>query len=366
MDVGVNDDEAPPDGAAGAAGGAQAIVVADPGASSPSEAPEAPLAVRDPFVDGERAVRAYVASQLSPRSRDNARDALRRLSRLILQDPQAEPSHVPWPAFGFEQIKMVRTALFEMTRLGRITPGTANLTLSHWRGLMHTMYGMGLITAAQHELTHSGALRNVPGVRKPRGRALSASEEKALRASARGLPGYRGAMLDTAIVLAVGGALRREELVGLTVNSFRPGMLDVVGKGNKEREVPVDPQMQEALETWLREREALAPAHEKLFCSPKRPDRSLSAWSFWALVRAAAHDAFGDLTPCAKTCECTRIVTGPHDFRRTLATRALEQGMDIRQLQVLMGHANSNTTALYDKRGEEALFEKRRAMRIIA
>lgn len=377
VDVGVDDpaaDSAPDsaDSAPKAVANAQDIVMADSGASRPSETPEAfeaseaPLAVRNAFADGERAVRAYVGSQLSPRSRDNARDALRRLSRLILLDPQGEPSRVPWPAFGFEQITMVRTALFEMTRLGRITPGTANLTLSHWRGLMRTMYGMGLITPAQHELTHSGALRNVPGTRKQRGRALSASEEHALRASARGLTGYQGPMLDSAVVLAIGGGLRREELASLTLDSLRPGMIDVVGKGNQEREVPVDPQMQDALDSWLREREALVPAHEGLFCSPRRPDQRLSPWSFWSLVRAAAHDAFGDLSPCSRKCECTRILTGPHDFRRTLATRALEQDMDIRQLQVLMGHASSDTTARYDKRGTEALFKKRRGMRIIA
>jgi len=284
----------------------------------------------------------------------------------MLTNQKAQPSQIPWPAIGFEQATTIRTALYEMTRVGLITPGTANLTLSHLRGLIRTMYGMRLVTADQHELVHSGALKGVPGVRKSRGRALSATEERALRKAARALDGYQGAMLDTAIVLAIGGALRREEIAQLSVDGATLGFLRFVGKGNKAREAPIDAQMQPAIDAWLEERAELAPAHGGLFCSPHRPDRTLSPWSFWALVRAAAHHAFGTQEPCEKGCECFKVVTGPHDFRRTYATRALDQGIDIGQLRVLMGHASSATTALYDKRDEEALFEKRRNMRIIA
>ncbi|KKL04219.1 hypothetical protein LCGC14_2618250, partial [marine sediment metagenome] len=332
-------------------------------APKPSAAPLAPI---NPFIAGERAVQAYIRSQLSPRSRDNARDALRRLSRLMLGDQGAEPSQFPWPAIGFEQATTIRTALFEMTRVGAITPGTANLTLSHLRGLIRTMYGMRLVTADQHELVHSGALKNVPGARKPRGRALSAGEERALREAARALEGYQGAMLDTAIVLAIGAGLRREEIARLSLDSLSPGQLRFIAKGNKEVHPPIDAQMQEGIDDWLKERALLAPTHRGLFCSPQKPDWVLSAWSFWSLVRTAAHHAFGDQAPCAKGCRCFKIVTGPHDFRRTFATRALDQGLDIREVQVLMGHESSETTARYDKRDEEVLFEKRRNIRILA
>ena len=135
-------------------------------------APEPSAALLAPtnlLLDGERAVQAYLRAQLSPRSRHNALDALRRLSRLMLTNQKAQPSQIPWPAIGFEQATTIRTALYEMTRVGLITPGTANLTLSHLRGLIRTMYGMRLVTADQHELVHSGALKGVPGVRKSRG-----------------------------------------------------------------------------------------------------------------------------------------------------------------------------------------------------
>jgi len=322
--------------------------------------------VRDPFAEGARAVAAYLRSQLSPRSRQNALDALRRLSRIVLRDDDANPTQIPWPAFGYEQVTTIRTALYEATRRGEITPGTANLTLSHLRGLIRTMYALKLVTADQHELVHSGALKSVPGARQPRGRALTAPEERTLREAARGFDGYRGAMLDTAIVLAIGAGLRREEIARLAVEGLSPGTLTVVGKGNKEKQMPIDAQMQAAIDSWLEERARIGATHGGLFCSPNRPDCVLSSWSFWSLVREAAHDAFGGDGKCKSGCKCIDVVTGPHDFRRTFATRLLDQGFDIRQVQVLMAHESVETTANYDKRATEELFAKRRTTRVIA
>lgn len=374
VDVGAND---PPPGGAPVANSERTPSEASGAPSTALAVPAAPAAVvvapggppaplRDYFEEGARAAQAYLRAQLSPRSRQNALDALRRLVRLASRGQNSDPEQFLWSAIGYEQATTIRAALYEMTRAGAITPGTANLTLSHLRGLLRAMFSMGLVTADQLALVHSGALKNVGGSRTPRGRALSLREEKALRASARALRGYRGAMLDTAIVVAIGAGLRREEVARLAVEGLKPGVLVVVGKGNKERRMPVDSQMQAVIDAWLEEREQLAPSHGGLFCSPQRPDWALSPWSVWALVRAAAHDAFGGSQPCTQGCKCLEVVTGPHDFRRTFATRLLDQGLDIRQVQVLMGHQSPETTARYDKRDVEALFEKRRGMKVIA
>lgn len=342
------------------------------GVSRPGTAPATALVVPDAlqggivFPESDRAIQAYLRGQLSPRSRQNAADALKRLARVVLRDDAAVPAQVPWPALNYELATTIRTALFEATRTGSITPGTANLTLSHLRGLVRAMHGMGLVTADQLGLVHSGALKSVPGTRTARGRALALDEEKTLREAARGFEGYRGAMLDTAIVLAVGAGLRREEVAGLTVAGLRPRELVVLGKGNKERPIPLDDEMRAVADAWLEERARLAPAHGGLFCSPQKPNWALSNWSFWALVREAAHVAFGGEGECMKTCRCLEVVTGPHDFRRTFATRLLDRGLDLGQVQVLMGHESPETTARYDKRDLEALFEKRRNMKVLA
>lgn len=326
------------------------------------------LAVVDPRDDrAARAVAAYVGGQLSIRSQQNARDALRRIARMMLVDPTAQAEEFPWPAISYEIAMAIRGRLFDLTVEEAITPGTANLTLSHLRGIIRTMYAMKLVTHEQLAAAHPGMLKNVAGSRKTRGRALNEKEERALRAAAREFGGYAGTMLDTAIVTAIGGGLRREEITRLAVDNLKKlDAFSIVGKGNKEREVVIDEAMKEVIEPWMRLRRSLAPEHQMMFCAPSNADQQLSTWSFWSLVRQAAHDAFGDREECESGCECEKTVTGPHDFRRTFATRLFNQGWDIRQIQVLMGHNSPDTTALYDKRDEKAIFDKRREAKVIA
>jgi len=315
--------------------------------------------------DAARAVRQYIEQQLSPRSKESALGALRRLVRLVL-GVAGTPETFPWPQVSYELAMRLRRALYDQTISGAITPGTANLTLSHFRGLIRTMYAMKLVTHEQLAIAHPKLVKNVPGARKTRGRALTGAEERSLRAAAHRLKGYRGPMLDTAVVAAVGAGLRREEVGRVNLDQIEPGSFTIVGKGNKERLAPIDPQMQAAFDGWLGKRAALLPDHKNLFCSPQRPDYPLSPWSFWSLVRDAAHEAFADRDVCEPDCHCFNVVTGPHDFRRTFATRLLDQGFDIRQVQVLMGHESPETTARYDKRDVEVLYERRRNTRVIA
>jgi integrase/recombinase XerD len=315
--------------------------------------------------DAVRAVRQYVVSQLPRRSQENARDALRRIARMVL-GPGAAAEAFPWPSISYELAMRLRRGLFDLTTEGVITPGTANLTLSHLRGIIRTMYAMRIISHEQLAIAHPGMLKGVPGSRVARGRMLQPGEEKRLRTAARDLDGYRGPMLDAAIVLAIGAGLRREDVAGASLERLRPGELSVVGKGNKERQLVVDAQMGDVLGGWLAERARMAPAHGEIFCAPWHPDQPLSAWSFWVLVREAAHQAFGSRQECEDGCRCLEMVTGPHDFRRTFASRLLEQGFDIREVQRLMGHESPQTTTRYDKRDEEELYRKRRAATVLA
>jgi integrase/recombinase XerD len=312
-----------------------------------------------------RAVDYYVASQLSPRSQQNARDALNRIARLV-KGAGARAEDFPWPTISMAMAKMIRRKLFDLTTDEVIKPGTANLTLSHLRGMVRGMYDLKFVTHEQLSIAHPGMVKNVPGSRKLRGEDLSAEDESKLRAAARDLDGYHGPMLDAAITLAIGAGLRREEVAEAALERLKWDRLSIIGKGSVERAVIVDPQMRVTLDTWLNERALLAPPHGNLFCSPWKPDQTLSRWSFWTSVRQAAHAAFGTVAPCADGCPCLETLTGPHDFRRTFATRLFRQGFDIREIQVLMGHKSPETTARYDKRSEEELLKKRRGTRVIA
>jgi site-specific recombinase XerD len=318
-----------------------------------------------------RLVAAFLAGQTSTKSRQNALDALRRVSRVIarivgLPGELAHPDAIHWCSLEYEQAVAVRACLADMSTSGEIGPSTANLTLSYLRSLFAVAATMRLISPEQAMLSNPKILKGIRGARTTRGRALSLTEERALREATVYLKKYQAPMFETALALAIGGGLRREEIANLTVDGVGLAELSVLGKGNKQRRISVDEQMRTQLDRWLEVRAELAPLHGNLFCSPQYADRPLSGWSFWWLVRRTAHRAFGSAGACEEDCPCLDVVTGPHDFRRTFASRLLDKGFDLSEVQKLMDHESITTTALYDKRELEALHEKRRRTRLLA
>ena len=122
------------------------------------------------------------------------------------------------------------------------------------------------------------------------------------------------------------------------------GFVRVIGKGDKERLVPVGDLALEAVEIYLAERDRLvgeaghtadgaARAREPLFLS--RRGRRLDRMAAWRIMRAAALRA-----------GLSERVT-PHTLRHSFATHLLEGGADLRVVQELLGHASITTTQLY-------------------
>jgi len=140
--------------------------------------------------------------------------------------------------------------------------------------------------------------------------------------------------------LAYSCGLRCEEIVNLDSGcfDFETEQLRVLGKGSKERLLPVGEPAQRALERYLaRGRPALAtdPRQKALFLSksgrrlsPSDVTRRLGLW-----VREAA------------------LATGvsPHALRHSFATHLLEGGADLRAIQELLGHASISTTQIYTR-----------------
>lgn len=213
-----------------------------------------------------------------------------------------------------------------------------------------------LISAARHfyrMLQRLGAIENdptllldTPKLAKPLPKALTEAQVEALlRAPDVATPlGLRDrAMFE--LLYATG--LRVSELVNLRSDqvNLRQGVLRVVGKGSKERLVPLGEEAQHWLERYAREaRPALIgdAVVEAVFVTARRD--AMTRQMFWAMVKRHAMTAGID---------AKRI--SPHVLRHCFATHLLNHGADLRALQMLLGHSSLSTTQIYTLVAREGL-----------
>jgi len=148
---------------------------------------------------------------------------------------------------------------------------------------------------------------------------------------------------DAAILEALyATGMRVSELTSLELDNlyFEIGFIRVIGKGNKERLVPVGSMAQSAIEHYIET------ARERFINPKKRPKTEnklflnqrggpLSRMSIWNIVNKYAQKA-----------EITKNVY-PHIFRHSFATHLLEGGADLRAVQEMLGHSSIITTEIY-------------------
>jgi site-specific recombinase XerD len=135
------------------------------------------------------------------------------------------------------------------------------------------------------------------------------------------------------IMIANGTGLRVSEVLGLRVADIDSARMLICvrqGKGQKDRQEMLSPVLLGVLREYWRE----ARPREWLFPG-EVPNRPLTSTAFSRLCVAVAQRA-----------GMTKRVT-PHTLRHTFATHLLEDGVDIRTIQVLLGHRSLRTTALY-------------------
>ena len=151
------------------------------------------------------------------------------------------------------------------------------------------------------------------------------------------------AMLET--LYATG--LRVSELVGLRLPqvSVDTGVVRVVGKGSKERLVPLGDEAVEWLQRYSKEaRPTLAgdAKNECVFLTNRHTP--LTRQAFWALIKRYAIKS--GIAPAALS---------PHVLRHAFATHLLNHGADLRVVQLLLGHADITTTTIYTHVARERL-----------
>lgn len=230
--------------------------------------------------------------------------------------------------------------VIELRHTGR-SPRTRARHLVAIRGLFHYLTRAGRLkaNAAQMiDLPKSGL--KLPDI-------FSVNEiEKLLSSPDRTVPkGLRdAAMLE--LIYAAG--LRVSELVDLKMNAvnLEAGFVRVMGKGGKERIVPIGRKAISCLQEYLlRGRPALVRKHNSHVFFVARAGKAMTRQGFWKLLRRYALKA-----------GIKKRIT-PHSLRHSFATHLLEGGADLRSVQVMLGHVDIATTQIYTHVAQKRLIE---------
>lgn len=133
--------------------------------------------------------------------------------------------------------------------------------------------------------------------------------------------------------------LRVSELVGLTYDqiNLNQGVVRVLGKGNKERLVPLGEEAEYRVQRYLEEaRPDLIKGHGQVpYLFVTRRGGSMTRQAFWYMIRRRAQQAG------------INKHLSPHTLRHAFATHLLNHGADLRVVQMLLGHSDLSTTQIY-------------------
>jgi integrase/recombinase XerD len=181
------------------------------------------------------------------------------------------------------------------------------------------------------------ALIDAPRLGRPLPKTLAAPDVEKLLAAPD--PDDALGLRDRAMLeLMYACGLRVSELVKLGTHQLNlaRGVVQVIGKGGRERLVPVGEEAQHWLERYLKQGRPELAGHapvEALFVS--RRGEGMTRQNFWHLIKRYARQAG------------VASKLSPHTLRHAFATHLLEHGADLRAVQMLLGHRDLSTTQIY-------------------
>lgn len=287
-----------------------------------------------PPTNSDNAAHSYLLSLRSSLSRATMGSYLRRVARMA---NSTGIETMRWDLLRYSHVQAIVDTLLKED----LAPSTINSYLAALKGVARQAWLLKQIDSDAY--FHIRDIKSVSGSRIISGRALSRPEIRALlRALDKDMTiaNLRDAALMATLV---GCGLRRSELVSLDLDDidWNQEVLVVRGKGNKERMAHLPGQLVPRLKKWVFVRgEEPGP----LFTRIRRGDNLV-------LRRLSAQAVYDILKRRQFPIGLERFT--PHDLRRTFATSLLDNGEDIRVVQLAMGHANIETTKRYDFSGEK-------------
>ena len=292
------------------------------------------LILSKPLPLDQNAGAVYIASLTAKSGQRTQAQALRVIAEIF----HADLTNFNWDALRYQHTAAIRAELAK-----KYSPASANKMMSALRQALKQSWLLGRMDVEDY--MRAIEIERITGDTIPSGRHITEDEIRALFDACKRDTTPAGTR-DAAIigVLYVAG-LRRQEIVDLSLGSFDrdSGQLFLTGKRNKQRTAYVTNGALAALLDWLQLR---GEKDDALFVAINRggninTSKQMSSQAIYNMLQKRGEEAgLKDFSP--------------HDFRRTVIGDLLAAGVDISVVSKMMGHANVQTTARYDRRPEEA------------
>ncbi|WP_152670788.1 tyrosine-type recombinase/integrase [Rubrobacter aplysinae] len=313
------------------------------------------------FPEDSHPVFIYLSS-LSHGSRRTMKSSLDMVAG-FLSGGLSDALTLDWSRMRYQHMAAVRSAVSEV-----YAPSTANKIISSVKGVLRECVRLDYLSP--EDLSRACDVSAVKGTREPKGRALSQDElSRVFLACSSDDNSTRGTRDYAILAVMYSSGLRRSEVAALEIRDYVGSLggngepdsyayLSVrSGKGNADRTCPINSSARDSLDLWLSilyprgsdKESSGSPLFRPISKSEKVMERGMTDQGVLYILQRRAREA----GVAAFT---------PHDLRRTFIGDLLDRGADISTVQQLAGHANVQTTARYDRRGEQA---KRKAASLL-
>ena len=303
---------------------------------------EAPRIIRD-FLTYHQTIQGH-----SKKTVDEYFLDLRNFFRFIKSDRRLVSKEIPFDEISIDDVdlELIRSvtladvyAYMDYLSRDRVThpnsPGSAvGLSPAAKARKVATIRSFYKYLTAKAKLLAENPMQDLdsPRLRKSLPRYLNMEESISLLNSVSG----QNQMRDFCILtLFLNCGLRISELVGLNLSDVRGDQLRVLGKGNKERVLYLNDACRQAIQDWLDERESIAAADKNALFITRKHTRITTA-AVHKLVKKHLAQAGLDSSQYSS-----------HKLRHTAATLMLQNGVDVRTLQEVLGHDHPTTTQIY-------------------